>query len=498
MPGRVSLFFFLISLLIACSTPPREAAAPPNIVYILADDMGIGDLGCYNPESKAPTPNMDRLAAEGIRFTDAHAGAAVCTPTRYGILTGEYAFRSRLKRGVLGGYDPPLIGRAQTTVAGLLKAQGYHTACIGKWHLGLAWGKKGSTLPLINGDSWGDHTTENVDYAAEIGGGPVNCGFDYGYILPASLDIAPYCYIENRKLARPMTSRIEGSNSQRGVFWRLADIQEGFKLEETLDHFVDRAVSYLQERGSGEHRQQPFFLYLPLTAPHTPWLPREDLRGQSGAGLYGDFVVQVDQGIGRILATLEANRLSENTIVILTSDNGAHWTPADIEQYGHLANHRFRGMKSDVWEGGHREPFLVRWPGVVTPGSTSDEVICHTDLLATCADLLGISLPEGQGVDSYSFLPVLRGDQTGTPLRPYTIHHSIDGMFAVRKGKWKFIGGRGSGGWSSPGAEADSPYQLYDMEADPGESTNLFGSAPTVEAELEAIVARYQQFAPEN
>lgn len=486
----ILLVYFLLG---ACA---ERKSVLPNIVYILADDMGIGDLGCYNGQSRVPTPYMDRLAAEGMRFTDAHSGAAVCTPTRYGILTGSYAFRTRLKRGVLAGYDPPLIDTMQLTVASLLRSAGYHTACIGKWHLGLDWPRHDNSLPLINGDSWGEHTTENVDYQAEIGGGPVDCGFDFGYILPASLDIAPYCYIENRKLARPMTGRIDGAHSERGVFWREADLQEGFRLEETLDHFTDQAVAYLRDRtGKGQSRQ-PFFLYLPLTAPHTPWLPREDLRGQSGAGLYGDFVVQVDQAVGRVLAVLEETGLAENTIVMLTSDNGAHWLPADIEKYQHRANSRYRGMKSDVWEGGHRVPFLLRWPGIVDPASISNEVVCLTDLLATSAELAGVKIPDGQGIDSYSFLPVLKGEKLTEPVRPYTIHHSIDGDFAVRRGKWKLIGTDGSGGWSDPGQPEAPPFQLYDLDLDPEESTNLYGELPAVTAELEAILNGYRRFAP--
>ncbi len=499
---RIPFFLSLILSLWSCAPESSDrtgsTSQAPNIVFILADDLGIGDLGCYNPDSKIPTPNMDRLAREGMRFTDAHSNSAVCTPTRYGLLTGRYSFRSRMKSGVLTGYDPRLIEPDRPTVATLLRDQGYHTACIGKWHLGLDWTAKDDSKPLLDGDAWSAHKSANVDYAGPVGGGPWDTGFDYGYILPASLDIAPYCYIENGRLPKPMTGHIEAEGNAvgsgdaiRGVFWRESDLQEDFSLDSTLNHFRDKAVAYLTERS--EEPETPFFLYFPLTAPHTPWLPTDAVRGRSDAGRYGDFVVQVDQVVGAILQTLDAKGLADNTIVMVSSDNGAHWLPKDIAEFEHRANFRYRGMKSDVWEGGHRMPFLVRWTGQVTPGSVSDATITHPDLMATVADLLDEDLPAGTAEDSYSFLPQLLGQEAGEASRPYTIHHSVNGTFAIRKGPWKYIPSGGSGGWSYTAGEGDPPVQLYNLEEDPGEMENLQADHPDIVRELAEWLEPYQE-----
>ncbi len=497
-----NLLTALLLLLFACKPDTRSegdvAPSPPNIIFIMADDLGIGDLRCYNPDSKIATAHMDRLAREGMRFTDAHSNSAVCTPTRYGVLTGRYSFRSRMKSGVLTGYDPALIEPDRPTVATILSEAGYHTACIGKWHLGLDWSKNDTSRPLIDGNAWAEHQTENVDYEGYVGGGPWDTGFDYGYVLPSSLDIAPYCYIEDGYLTKPMTGHIEAvgnatgvDGAERGVFWRASDLQEDFDLEETLYHFRDKAVAYIEDRA--QQKNQPFFLYFPLTAPHTPWLPTDDVRGESDAGRYGDFVLQVDKVIGSVLETLDKTGLAENTLLILTSDNGAHWLPKDIDQFDHRANYIYNGMKSDVWEGGHRMPFLARWPGVVEPGSVSDMTITHPDFLATCAGIVGAEVPDNTAEDSYSYLPVLRGDSPEEGIRPHTIHHSVNGTFAIRKGKWKYIPAGGSGGWSYRAQEGDPPIQLYDLAADPGETRNLQAEYPEVVDELAELLEPYQR-----
>ncbi len=458
----------------------------PNIVYILADDLGYGDLGCCNPDSKIPTPRIDSLAAAGVRFTDAHSNSAVCTPTRYGILTGRYCWRSSLRRGVLFGYDEPLIEAGRMTVASFLRQQGYATACVGKWHLGLGWQRKNA------GPGAEKPAESSVDFAKPLAGGPHTAGFDYSYTVPASLDMDPYVYIENGRVAELPTARAE--DSPRPAYWRGGLRAPGFRHETCLRELTDKAEAYLDRRG--KDKGQPFFLYFPLTSPHTPHVPREEFRGKSRAGVYGDFVVETDWSVGRILDALERNGLAENTLVILTSDNGCHSEPLGLEErYGHRGNHIYRGQKSDAWDGGHRIPFLARWPGKIRAGSACDQTICLTDLLATCAAILGKRLPDTAGEDSYDILPLLRG-ATKEPVREATVHHSMTGEFAIRQGPWKLVLCRGSGGWSlkEKDVPADAPpAQLYHMGDDPGERKNLHDAHPDVVARLKSLLEKYQR-----
>jgi arylsulfatase A-like enzyme len=439
----------------------------PNIVYILADDLGYGDLSCLNPESRIQTPHMDRMANQGMTFLNAHSPSAVSTPTRYGILTGRYCFRSSLKSGVLTGYSPALIEQDQTTVAEVLKNQGYQTACIGKWHLGLNWPRKDTTLPLFTGDEWAPESV-NVDYSGFITGGPNDLGFDYSFIIPASLDIVPYCFIENQRLTAPVTGRIGGSDSPRGVFWRAGDIQQNFKLEEVLPSITRKAEEFIRHQSG----KQPFFLYLPLTSPHTPWLPGEAFKGKSGAGTYGDFIMQTDSCVGIILDALKKAHLDGNTLVILTSDNGSNWTRADLDQWKHRSNGVFRGQKSDVWEGGHHIPFIAQWPGIILEGSHSEQLLCLTDLFATAAEITGYKTKPGEGPDSFSFLFSLKGNKPEMPVRESVVVQSISGMSAIIEGPWKLIDGRGSGGWSDRGDPQSPPFQLYNLKEDISETTN--------------------------
>lgn len=445
----------------------------PNIVFMMADDMGYGDPVCQNAASKIPTPNMDRLAREGVRFTDAHTPSAVCTPTRYGLLTGRYCWRSRLKSGVLEGYDRALIEPGRMTVASLLREHGYHTGCVGKWHLGL-------------GDA------DPTDYTKPLRPGPLEAGFDYFFGIAASLDMPPYCYIENDAPTVAPTETIE--RSERPAYWREGAIAPGFTHEGVLPTLTKKAVAYIEKQAPEE---QPFFLYFPLTAPHTPWVPIDDVEGRSQAGTYGDFVAQVDDSLGRVLDALERTGAVNDTLIIFTSDNGSHWTPAFIEEWGHRANGELRGQKADIWDGGHRVPFIARWPGKVTPGTTCNEVICLTDLMATSAAIVGASLPENAGEDSYNILPALLGEPREGPIREATVHHSFNGTFAIRQGRWKLILGRGSGGFSKPRTiepkEGEPKGQLYDIEADIDESENLWAQHPEIVERLTALLERYKQ-----
>lgn len=461
-------------LSLALATPfPGPAEPPPNVVIILADDLGYGDPRCYNEESKVPTPTFDRLAGESMRFTDAHTPSAVCTPTRYGLLTGRYCWRSRLKRGVLWGMSPALIEPDRTTIASMLDAAGYETMGVGKWHLGL-------------GDD------EETDYSGPLRPGPVTIGFDHYFGIPASLDMPPYVYIRDDGLVAPPTETIDGSAHRRqggDGFWRGGPIAPGFRHVDVLPELEREAIAFLDGR---EGDDDPFFLYVPLSAPHTPWLPLDEYRGRSDAGYYGDFVAQVDATIGRILDALDRTGEAGETLLIVTSDNGAHWPVADIVHHHHRANGPWRGQKADIHEGGHRVPFFVRWPGQVEPGSTCDETICLTDVLATVAAATGREVPDDGAEDSYDLTPLLLrpgGDWERAPV----VHHSAQGMFAVRDGDWKLIEGLGSGGFTppqriDPGALGpDAPEgQLYDLANDPGETHNLWNERPEVVERLRA------------
>lgn len=442
--------------------------------------MGWGDLGCYNGESKIPTPNMDRLASEGVRFTDAHSPSAVCTPTRYGVLTGRYSWRTRLKSGVLWGYSPALIQTERLTVASLLKQHGYATACVGKWHLGL--GSAGKT-----------------DYAQPLTPGPNDYGFDYFFGIPASLDMDPYVYVENDRVVEAPTETVDKSGMRRrggGGFWRAGPIAPGFKHIDVLPKITEEAVGFI-DRHANDSPDQPFFLYFPLSAPHTPWLPTEEFAGKSKAGPYGDFTAQVDWTVGQVMDALKRHKLADNTLLVVTSDNGAHWLPGDIEQYEHRANGPWRGQKADIHEGGHRVPFVARWPGKITAGSTCDETICHVDLLATCATIVGAELPRGAGEDSVSILPALLDEEYRLPLREATVHHSASGMFAIRQGDWKLIEGRGSGGFTPPRIikpkQGEPRGQLYNLAKDPAERENLWQQRTEVVERLSALLERYRR-----
>jgi arylsulfatase A-like enzyme len=454
-----------------------ERRSKPNVVFILADDLGYGDLGCYNPESRIPTPNLDRLAGQGVRFTDAHSPSAVCTPTRYGIMTGRYCWRTRLKQSVLNGYSPSLIEPGRLTLASLLKRQGYRTACIGKWHLGL-----GSKDP--------------ADYDRPLLPGPNDVGFDYFFGIPASLDMPPYVYVENDRVLEQPTGSIGDVRQNRGVFWRGGPIAPGFRHADVLPELARRAVGFLRDH-SRRRPAPPFLLYLALTAPHTPWLPSGAFRKRARAGEYGDFVSMMDDAAGQVLRVLDEQKLAGDTLVVFASDNGAYWLPEEIERWGHRANHFLRGQKSDIWEGGHRIPFLARWPGRIAPGRVSGETACLTDLLATAADITGYSIPDGAGEDSFSLLPALLGRRLGKPIREAVVHHSGAGHFSIRKGDWKLHLGRGSGGFSEPRSYTPAPGEpqgeLFNLAEDPAEANNLYLERPEVVKSLAALLEKYKR-----
>jgi len=470
---RVILIVFTAS----CTLGAKQTAladSKPNIVLILADDLGYGDLSVYNPSSKIPTPYLNQMAAQGMRFTDAHSPSSVCTPTRYGILTGRYAWRTKLKQGVLEGYSPFLIEKDRVTLASLLRRQGYRTTGIGKWHLGLGDGEK-------------------TDYSQPLRPGPNAAGFDEFFGIPASLDMPPYLFFENEHVVEAPSASIAASEMRRkggGGFWRAGAIAPNFKHEAVLPALTERVVSFMGQQSA----EKPFFLYLPLTAPHTPWMPTVEFRLKTGVDYYGDFVTQVDDSVGRVLKALEESGLAGNTLVIFTSDNGAHWLPEDIAKWGHRANGNLRGQKADIWEGGHRIPLIVRWPGEIKPASRSDQLVCLTDLMATIASLTGTALLEDAGEDSLDFSSVLLGHKSKAGLRDTIVHHSADGTFAIRQGHWKLAMALGSRGFSLPKEEVpkagEAEGQLYNLRDDLQEEHNLWLREPKIVARLAALLEK--------
>ena len=474
-----------------------DQPSQPNIVYILADDMGYGDVQCLNPErGKIPTPNMDQVAAQGMTFTDAHTTSSVCTPTRYGIMTGRYNWRTTLQKGVLNGYGLPLIDSDRVTVPSYLRENGYTTAMIGKWHLGLDIatidGKKaraaGGLREKKGKGAFPPAELSNIDWEKPIKGGPVDLGFDSWFGITASLDFPPYVWIRNRNWV--------GIGNHSKSFRRDGPASADFEAIDVLDKLGDETVDYISKYDS----EKPFFIYMPLPSPHTPIVPSKEWQGKSGIGSYGDYMMQTDHIVGQVVAALEAKGITENTLLVVTSDNGCSKAAnfKNLESHGHFASGPYRGSKADIWDGGHRVPFLVKWPKTIQAGSVCDTLTCQTDLLATCAELLGKALPATVGEDSESILPLFSGSPVNFA-RTGIVHHSVSGHFAYRQGKWKLLLAKGSGGWSSPtenmmSKKPNAPQgQLYDLENDPGEKDNLYEKSPEVVeslmAELKEIVA---------
>lgn len=480
---RVAVLPELILLILTISNQgfaaDLDSSPRPNIVLILADDLGWGDLKSFNPDSKIVTPAADRLASQGCCFVDAHSPSSVCSPTRYGVMTGRYSWRSRLKRGVLGGLSPRLIEPGRLTLASMLKEQGYSTCCIGKWHLGMNW-------DILPGKDVSEYSTErpdqvwNVDYSKPILQGPLTVGFDRFFGISASLDMVPYTFIENDHVTiLPTEDRqfamIIGQD-EKGMA-RRGPTAPDFDPVRILPELTRIAVSEIDAKAAQARAGEPFFLYFALPAPHTPTAPSAEWKGKSGINPYADYVMQTDSTVGSILSSLASNGLDDNTIVCFTSDNG----PAPYAQFdelkakGHHPAAHWRGHKADLYEGGHRIPLIVRWPGKIPAGSRSGQLVSLTDFTATFADILGIKLPENSAEDSFSFLAAALG-RSGSP-RKDIISHSANGSFSYREQNWKLLLCPGSGGWSYPRPGTDDTseapqFQLYDLSTDPNESHN--------------------------
>lgn len=486
----VLLLLFLASFSYAQTN--SEANEKPNIVIIYTDDQGYGDVAALNPEAKFKTPNMDRIANEGVIFTDGHSSDGVCTPSRYSLLTGRYSWRTSLKKGVLRADGSCLIEKGRTTIASLLRENGYNTAMVGKWHLQMDFvGKEG----------------KDRDWSAPFKDGPIDHGFDYFFGIPASMNYGILTYLENDRLldppvlwtkkkvvsdprsfrdhARPndyrMTPPYQSEPGSKG--W--VEVAPSFNDELVLETFAAKAVANINEAAKEAKGGKPFFLYMPITSPHLPHCTHPDFKGKSDCGNYGDFMQETDYRVGQVLDALDANGIAENTLVIFSSDNGAETNyQYHKETYQHYSSLHFKGGKRDIYEGGHRVPFLMRWPAAIKAGTKVDIPVCQTDYLATIAEIIGVSLPDNAGEDSYSLLPAMKGEKYNSTLRGQVIHHSASGHFAIREGKWKLNMLRGSGGSLQPTflepQTGEAPFELYNLEDDPGETTNLYFEYPSI------------------
>ena len=498
--------FFILAASFAPHVDAQEVATKPNVVFILADDWGIGDVKCFGGDlCRIKTPHMDTLAAQGMKFTDAHSSSSVCTPTRYSVLTGRYNWRSRLKKGVLNGYSAPLIEKGRHTVAGFLKDNGYTTGCVGKWHIGMDIPTRDGKPPYSKMTSK-DHDMPfdpakcNVDWKGKIANGPTSVGFDSFYGIAASLDMPPYIWIDN--------DRFDGECTTAKAFHRSGPAHQDFVDTDVLPIITKKSCEFIE---SAAKKKAPFFLYVPLNAPHTPISPSKEFQGKSGLGKYADFVMETDWTVGQIVAAIDKAGLKENTLIIVTADNGCSPAAASrggkntlnltfnrmvaepVKKENHYACGIYRGHKADIYEGGHRVPFIARWTGKVAPGSDCASPVCLIDLYATCAEILGKQILDTFAEDSVSLLPYLLGKKDGNA-REAVVHHSINGSFALRQGNWKLIFCPGSGGWSAPkpGQAKNGPsHQLFDLSKDPSELKNLYTDAHPVAQKMVALMKKY-------
>jgi arylsulfatase A-like enzyme len=492
--------------LLAPAAVGQDGASRPNVVLILADDLGYGDVGCYNPETKVPTPNIDRLAKEGMLFSDAHSPSTVCTPTRYSILTGRMAFRTGMRGVFTGAGGPCMIEEARPTIGNMLQGKGYTTALIGKWHVGMTFlDKQGQPI-----NKNGLEAVQRIDYSRPISDAPIHRGFDhfFGTVCCPTTDWL-YAFIEGDRIPIPPTSIIDREplpNHPYSRDNRPGMIAPGYDLEEIDLVFLEKSLTFLEEY-SDRSPERPFFLFHSTQAVHLPSFAADAFKGKTKAGPHGDFIFELDHVVGELMRALDKHGLADNTLVIFSSDNGPE-VPTVISMrndHKHDGARPWRGVKRDNWEGGHRVPFIARWPGKISPGSRSEQTICLTDLMATCAAIVGADLPDDAAEDSYNFLPALLGTDGGKALRKYTLHQTISLALAIRRGPWKYLDHKGSGGndysregrwgmkpYALPERAPEAPGQLYRLDEDPGETTNLYFEHPEIVAELKAKLEEYK------
>jgi arylsulfatase A-like enzyme len=497
----------LTTCLLFCVQTLAATADKPNILVILADDLGYGDVHCNNPErGKIPTPNIDRLAAQGMRFTDGHSSSGVCSPSRYTLLTGRYHWRTRLQRSIVGVFGEPLIAPDRMTIGTLAKQQGYRTACIGKWHLGWDWPVTKEERPLLSPLKQPDDEAgkpnkkaakDGAAAAAEqiaawrdifskpIAGGPTTRGFDlyFGTDIP---NWPPFCFIENDRTLGIPTEFLPAEYMVKNQASNQGPALKDWKLEGILPALGDRTIKFIDESVA---KKEPFLVYMPLTSPHTPLAVNPEWKDKSKLNLFADFVMETDAVVGRVLDALEKSGAADNTLVIFTADNGCapYIGVEDLEKMGHYPSGPLRGYKADAWEGGHRVPFMVRWPGVVKPGSVCHQLVYQADLIRTFADVFSMKLPDTAGEDSFSLMPLLKGEDK--PIRENAVSASIGGTPALRSGTWKYIPAPGSGGWGK-GGDQSQPVQLYNLAEDIGETKNLASAMPDKVAGMKALLEK--------
>ena len=497
-------FPILATCLLLCAQAFAVAADKPNILVILADDLGYGDVQCYNPQrGKIPTPNMDKFASQGMRFTDGHSSSGVCSPSRYSLLTGRYHWRTRLQKGIVGPFEGPLIAPDRMTIGTLAKQQGYRTACIGKWHLGMEWPmspKQGASLapskqPEDEFSKAGEKAAAAVVVPTEqqiavwrdifskpIAGGPSTRGFDlyFGTSVP---NWPPFCFIENDRTVGIPTEFLPPKYMVKNQASIQGPTVKDWKLEGILPALADRSIRFITECAE---KKEPFLVYLPLTSPHTPLAVNPEWKDKSHLNLYADYVMETDAVVGRVLEALEKSGAADNTLVILTSDNGcaAYIGVEDLEKMGHYPSGPLRGYKTSAWEGGHRVPFIVRWPGVVKAGSVCHQLVYQADFIRTFADVFGVKLPDTAGEDSFSLMPLLKGGDK--PIRKNAVSASAGGVPAVRLGDWKYIPAHGLG----KGDDALQRVQLYNLAEDIGETKNLAAAMPEKITEMKALLEK--------
>lgn len=501
MNRQISLLIQIVATTIILSGALVSAGAPPNIVVIYADDMGYGDLACQNPDAKLTTPNLDQLAREGMRFTDGHSSSGICSPSRFALLTGQYHWRRQ--HDIVHAMGPSFFRDGDVTIAMLLKGLGYTTGCIGKWHLG--WDFDAILKPDADEHRIGEgrqqrYAAAAYDWSKAIPDGPCGHGFDT-YFGDGTINFPPYCWVENDRVVEPPTVEMSlGKRQTQEGNWefRPGPMVPGWDPYQVLPTLTKRGVKWIESQTA----DQPFFLYFALPSPHAPIIPNEEFRGKTAAGGYGDFIFQTDWVAGQLLDALERRGLADNTLVVFTSDNGPeHYAYPRMQKYGHYSAGELRGLKRDVWEGGHRVPFLVRWPGKVEPGSVSHETISQVDLLATIAAAVGIELAANVGVDSYNLLPVLTGQDYPRPLREATVHNTFANVFALRQGDWLYINAK-SGEHNRPPKHyleergytpATTPGLLFNLKDDLAQRHNLYAQHPERVAAMQTLLTQYRE-----
>ncbi len=498
----LTVLFFLCS----CSHKDK-AIPPPNIVIIYADDLGYGDISCQNPASKILTPHIDQLTSEGMRFTDAHSSSGICSPSRFALLTGTYHWRRQ--HGIVSAFGEPFFEDTDITLPQLLKTNGYTTACIGKWHLGWDW--EFINEPSAEVFQWGRirkaYLPEDIDWSKPVAGGPLARGFDY-YFGDGTINFPPYTWVENDKILEAPDTLLDinniGYETKEGNWeFRPGPVVKGWDPYEVLPTITQKAVEWIQSQS----KAQPFFLYFPLTAPHAPIIPNDEFDQTSQAGAYGDFVVQVDDIVGQVLSALKEKGLEENTLVIFSSDNGPERYAFERgENYDHFSMGEYRGLKRDVWEGGHHVPFIVKWPGQIEMGAVSDEVLSQVDVMSTLATFTGIPLPEQAAPDSYDFTPVMTGESYSSPLREATVHNTYENIWGLRQGKWLYINHNTGEHSKMPDSfkalrnyeDFETEGLLFDMEKDPGQRNNVYEDYPDRVAVMDKLLDEYRNSSSSN